>query len=79
MKLFVAGLSGDFDNTDLKEMFELYGEIKLSQIIVDRTTGKSKGFGFVTMLNDEDAKEAIRLLNGVKIFGKKILVQKSNE
>ena len=79
MKLFVAGLSGDFDNTDLKEMFELYGEIKVSQIIMDRATGKSKGFGFVTMLNDEDAKEAIRLLNGVKIFGKKILVQKSNE
>ncbi|OIR13225.1 RNA recognition motif containing protein [mine drainage metagenome] len=79
MKLFVAGLPGDFDNTDLKEMFELYGEIKVSQIIMDRATGKSKGFGFVTMLNDEEAKEAIRLLNGVKIFGKKIVVQKSNE
>lgn len=79
MKLFIAGLPGDFDNTDLKEMFELYGEIKLSQIIIDRTTGKSKGFGFVTMLNDDEAREAIRLLNGVKILGKKIVVQKSNE
>ncbi len=79
MKLFVAGLPGDFDNTDLKEMFELYGEIKLTQVIVDRATGKSKGFGFVTMINDDEAKEAIRLLNGVKIYGKKIVVQKSNE
>ena len=79
MKLFVAGLPGDFDNTDLKEMFELYGEIKLTQVIVDRATGKSKGFGFVTMINDDEAKEAIRLLNGVKIYGKNIVVQKSNE
>jgi len=79
MKLFVAGLAGDFDQTDLKEMFELYGEVKYAQVIIDRTTRKSKGFGFVEMLNNEDAKEAIRLLNGVKMLGKKIVVQKSDE
>ena len=79
MKIFVAGLSGDFDNTDLKEMFELYGEVKFSQVIIDRITKKSRGFGFVDMINDDDAKEAIKLLNGVKIFGKKIVVQKSDE
>ena len=39
MKLFVAGLSGDFDDADLKEMFELYGEVNFAQIIKDRATG----------------------------------------
>ncbi len=79
MKLFVAGLPGDFDNIDLKEMFELYGEIKYAQVIIDRMTKKSKCFGFVDMLNDEEAKETIKLLNGAKIMGKKIVVQKSDE
>jgi len=79
MKLFVAGLPGDFDNIDLKEMFELYGEIKYAQVIIDRMTKKSKCFGFVEMLNDEEAKETIKLLNGAKIMGKKIVVQKSDE
>ena len=79
MKLFVAGLPGDFDNIDLKEMFELYGEIKYAQVIMDRMTKKSKCFGFVDMLNDEEAKETIKLLNGAKIMGKKIIVQKSDE
>ena len=79
MKLFVAGLPGDFDNIDLKEMFELYGEIKYAQVIMDRMTKKSKCFGFVDMLNDEEAKETIKLLNGAKIMGKKIVVQKSDE
>ena len=78
MKLFVAGLAGDFDNTDLKEMFELYGEVKYSQLIIDRVTKKSKGFGFVDMVNNEEALEAIKLLNGAKMAGKKLVVQKSD-
>jgi cold-inducible RNA-binding protein len=77
MKLFIAGLREDFDTTDLKEMFELYGEVKYAQVISDRVTKKSKGFGFVDMVSDEDAKETIRLLNGVKMMGKKLVVQKS--
>jgi RNA recognition motif-containing protein len=79
MKLFVAGLTGDFDEADLKEMFELYGEVKSSQIIIDRATGKSKGFGFVDMLNEAEAKEAMQLLDGVAMMGKKIAVKQAEE
>ena len=79
MKLFVAGLSGDIDEIDLKEMFELYGEVKFAQVITDRQTRKSKGFGFVEMLKKEEAVEAMNLLNGVSIFGKKIVVQPAEE
>jgi RNA recognition motif-containing protein len=79
MKLFVAGLTGDFDEADLKEMFELYGEVKTSQIIIDRATGKSKGFGFVDMLNETEAREAMQLLDGVGMMGKKIAVKEAEE
>lgn len=79
MKLFVAGLTGDFDEADLKDMFELYGEVKSSQIIIDRATGKSKGFGFVDMLNDAEAKEAMQLLDGVGLMGKKIAVKQAED
>jgi len=79
MKLFVAGLSGDFDDADLKEMFELYGEVNFAQIIKDRATGKNKGFGFVNMPNNAEAKEAMNLLDGVGIFGKKIAVKEAGD
>ena len=79
MKLFVAGLAGDIDDIDLKEMFELYGEVKYAQVIIDRQTGKSKGFGFVEMLNKDEAKEVMGLLDGKKIFGKTIVVKPAEE
>lgn len=80
MKLFVAGLPADFDEVDLREMFELYGEISAVKLITDRATGKSKGFGFVEMPNVEEAKETIRILNGVGLGrGKKMSVQEANE
>ena len=79
MKLFVAGLPSDFDDTDLKEMFELYGEVTSARLIVDRATGKSKGFGFIEM-PDAEAKETIEALNGVGMRGgKKISVQEAEE
>ncbi len=79
MKLFVAGLSHDIDEVDLKEMFELYGDVKSSQIIIDRATGKSKGFGFVDMVNEAEAKEAMQLLDGVGLLGKKIAVKQAED
>ena len=45
MKLFIAGFPNDFDDADLKEMFELYGAVKSAGFVTDRATGKSKGFG----------------------------------
>ncbi|MFY7899502.1 MAG: RNA recognition motif domain-containing protein [Chitinophagaceae bacterium] len=79
MKLFVGGISNDIDEVDLKEMFELYGEVNFAQVIKDRETGKSKGFGFVEMPNVQEAKEAMELLDGKALFGKKIAVKEAGE
>ena len=75
--LFVAGLAGDFDDVDLKEMFELYGEVASAKLITDRATGKSKGFGFVEMPNEAEAKETITTLDGVMLQRKKISVKEA--
>lgn len=79
MKLFVAGLPNDFDDIDMKEMFELYGEIASSKLVVDKATGKSKGFGFVDMPNKTEAQETIEALDGASIKGKKIVVKEAEE
>lgn len=80
MKLFVAGLPNDFDDVDLKEMFELYGEVKSARIVVDKATGKSKGFGFVDMPNNIEAKETIEALDGAGLKqGKKMAVKEAEE
>lgn len=80
MKLFVAGLPNDFDETDLKEMFELYGQVGTVKLVIDRATGKSKGFGFVEMPDTAEAKETILALNGAGLKGgKKMSVQEAEE
>lgn len=79
MKLFVAGFPNDFDDVDLKEMFELYGAVASAKLITDRATGKSKGFGFVEMPDKLEAMQTIETLNGVSIKGKKISVQQAEE
>jgi RNA recognition motif-containing protein len=79
MKLFVAGLPGDFDDVDLKEMFELYGDVKSSKLIVDKATGKSKGFGFVEMPDKLEAQATIEALDGAGLKGKKISVKEAEE
>jgi cold-inducible RNA-binding protein len=79
MKLFVAGLPNDFDETDLREMFELYGDIRSAKLITDRETGKSKGFGFIEMPNAVEAQETIEALNGAAIKGKKLSVQPAED
>jgi RNA recognition motif-containing protein len=80
MKLFVAGLPNDFDDVDLKEMFELYGEVRSAKLVVDRATGKSKGFGFVEMPNKIEAQETIEALDGAGLKqGKKMAVKEAEE
>ncbi len=78
MKLFVASLPADFDDVDLKEMFELYGEVASAKVIVDRATGKSKGFGFVDMLDRAEALATIETLHGAKIRGKALSVMEAD-
>lgn len=73
MKLFVAGLPYDFDDIDLREMFELYGEVTSAKVAIDRQTRKSRGFGFLDMARDAEAMEAIQTLNGARLAGGKQL------
>jgi cold-inducible RNA-binding protein len=80
MKLFVAGLPKDFDDVDLKEMFELYGEVKSAKLVIDRATGKSKGFGFVEMPDKNEAMQTMEALDGVGVKGgKQISVKEAEE
>jgi RNA recognition motif-containing protein len=78
MKLFVAGLPYDLDDAELEEIFEKFGTITSAKVAIDKETGKSKGFGFVDMLKDEEAREAIEGLNDISL-GKKPLVVKEAE
>jgi hypothetical protein len=79
MKLFVAGLPSDFDDVDLKEMFELYGTVNFAKVVMDRETGKSKGFGFVDMPDETEARGAIETLDNASIRGKKMAVKEADE
>lgn len=79
MKLFVVGFPNDFDDVDLKEMFELYGNISSAKVVLDRETGKSRGFGFVDMTNDIEAQEAMKTLDGAGMKGKTLSVKQAEE
>jgi RNA recognition motif-containing protein len=78
MNLFVAGLPYDFDDAELLEFFEKFGTVNSAKIAMDRETGKSRGFGFVEMPNDEEAREAIDGLNDLNL-GRKTMVVKQAE
>ncbi len=78
MKIFVAGLPYDMDDAELEEFFEKFGTVSSVKVAMDRETGKSKGFGFVEMPNDTEAREAIEGLNDISL-GKKPLVVKEAE
>lgn len=78
MKLFVAGLPYDLFDDELVEIFEKFGTIASAKVAMDKETGKSRGFAFVDMPNDEEAKEAIEHLNDISL-GKKPLVVKQAE
>lgn len=79
MNLFVTGLSNDIDDVDLKEMFELYGEVTSARVVLDKETKRSRGFGFVDMPDALEAKEAINTLHGAGLRGKKLSVQEAEE
>ena len=78
MKIFVAGLPYDLDDAELEEIFEKFGTVASAKVAMDRETGKSKGFAFVEMPNDIEAKDAIESLNDISL-GKKPLVVKQAE
>jgi RNA recognition motif-containing protein len=78
MKIFVAGLPYDLDDAELEEIFEKFGKVVSAKVVMDKETGKSKGFGFVDMPNEAEAKDAIESLNDISL-GKKPLIVKQAE
>jgi RNA recognition motif-containing protein len=76
-KLYVGNLSYGISDSDLEQLFAAHGEVQSAQVIVDRETGRSKGFGFVEMASDEAAKAAIAALNGQQVDGRAIRVNEA--
>ncbi|XP_014004252.1 cold-inducible RNA-binding protein B isoform X4 [Salmo salar] len=78
-KLFVGGLCFDTDETSLEEAFSKYGNIAKVDVVRDRETRRSRGFGFVTFENPEDAKDAMAAMNGKSVDGRMIRVDEAGK
>ncbi|MDP5120939.1 MAG: RNA-binding protein [Spirosomaceae bacterium] len=77
MNIFVAKLDYNTQDYELRSAFEEFGTVDSAKIIIDRETGRSKGFGFVEMENDDEAKNAIDSLNGTELDGRTIVVKEA--
>lgn len=76
MNIYVGNLPFTMGEEDLKEIFEEYGEVSSAKIVMDKLTGRSKGFGFIEM-DDENASKAIEELNNAEVGGRNIKVNES--
>lgn len=72
MNIYCGNLSFDMNDDDLNQAFEAYGEVTSAKVIMDRMTGKSRGFGFVEMPDDSNGQTAIDELNGKDLKGREI-------
>ncbi|MCB1051013.1 MAG: RNA-binding protein [Acidobacteria bacterium] len=79
MKLFVGNLSWGIDDNRLWDMFSAHGELKEARIVLDRETQRSRGFGFVTYANSDDAQNAIQKMNSKEVDGRAIKVNEAME
>ena len=77
MNIYVGNLPYSANEEDLKEVFSAHGEVTSVRIIMDRETGKSKGFGFIDMPNDDEATSAIEALEGAEFQGRNLRVNQS--
>ncbi len=77
MKLYVGNLSYSVTNASLEELFAQYGSVRSAQVIQDRETGRSKGFGFVEMNDANDARQAIEALNDKENDGRRLTVNEA--
>ncbi len=77
MKIYVGNMSFDSSEEDLRKLFEAHGTVESVNIITDRDTGRPKGFGFVEMSNDTEAKAAIEALNGKDFGGRSLNVNEA--
>jgi RNA recognition motif-containing protein len=76
-KIYVGNMNFNVDNATLEEMFAEFGQVESAQVITDRVTGRSKGFGFVEMSSDDDAQTAIDALNGKEQDGRTLTVNEA--
>ena len=79
MRLYVGGLPYQTTEQDLLDLFEQVGQVTEVSVITDRQTGRSKGFGFVEMSNDQEAQSAIAQLNGTLLGNRTITVNEARE
>ena len=79
MKLFVGNISWNLDDEGLRGHFAAFGNIEECRIITDRETGRSRGFGFITFTEKEDAMKAIEEMNGLQVDGRDLKVNEANE
>jgi len=75
--LFVGNMSFQTTESELRSMFESFGEITRIQVMTDRDTGRARGFGFVDMANDEEAAKAVAALNGKEVNGRALNVNEA--
>lgn len=77
MNIYVGNLPYSVQDEELREAFEAYGEVLSAEVIFDRRTQRSRGYGFVEMQSDEDGREAIAALNGSDFQGRELRVDES--
>jgi RNA recognition motif-containing protein len=77
MNIYAGNLSWNLKDQDLHNLFAQHGEVSSAKIVTDKFTGRSKGFGFVEMPNDDQANAAITALNGSEVDGRSIVVNES--
>ena len=76
-KLYAGNLNYEVDNASLEQMFTEFGEVNSAEVIMDRSTGRSKGFGFVEMGSDQEAQTAIAGLSGKEVGGRALTVNEA--
>lgn len=77
MNIYVGNLSFSSTSGDLEELFGEYGQVESAAVISDRETGRSRGFGFVEMASDDDARRAIEELDGAEVGGRNLKVNEA--
>ena len=76
-KLYVGNMTYGMTNANLESLFSPFGEVRSAQVVMDRDTGRSKGFGFVEMGNEQSSKSAIDALNGKDVDGRALTVNEA--
>ena len=77
MEIFVGNISFDSGEDDIRRLFSVFGTVERVNIITDRETGRSRGFCFVAMPNEDEARDAIEALNDIEVHGRKLAINQA--